>query len=127
MKSEHVESLISFTLRTGVFLSITVVFLGLVFTFVHHPAYVSSRIELGALINPHEEFTNSFSGVIRGVMAQQGKAIVMLGILLLIATPVVRVAISVILFAVQRDRIFVVITATVFVVLLVSLFTGMGG
>jgi uncharacterized membrane protein len=50
----------------------------------------------------------------------------MLGILLLIATPVVRVAISVVLFAVQRDRRYVLITAVVLALLLTSLMSGLG-
>jgi uncharacterized membrane protein len=56
----------------------------------------------------------------------RGQSIAMLGILLLIATPVVRVAISVVLFAAQRDRRYVLITAVVLALLLTSLMSGLG-
>ena len=121
-----IENLISKTLRTGVLVSIAVILSGLIFTFAHHPAYFSSRPALGELIDAREHFTSSIGGVARGVRALHGQAIVMLGILLLIATPIVRVAISVFLFAAEHDRRYVFITATVLVLLLVSLITGLG-
>jgi len=122
----NIENLISMTLRTGVLLSIAVILVGVTFTFIHHPAYFTSRPALGELIDAQENFTSSIGDVFRGVALLRGQAIVMLGILLLIATPVVRVAISIILFAVQRDRRFVVITSAVLVLLLISLVTGLG-
>jgi uncharacterized membrane protein len=121
-----IENLISVTLRTGVLVSIAVILAGVIFTFAHHPAYFSSRPALGELIDAREHFTSSIGGVVQGVRALHGQAIVMLGILLLIATPVVRVAISVFLFAAEHDRRYVVITATVLVLLLISLVTGLG-
>jgi len=122
----NIENLISITLRTGVLVSIAVILAGLIFTFAHHPAYFSSRPALGQLIDAREHFTSSIGGVAQGVRASRGQAIIMLGILLLIATPIVRVAISVFLFAAEHDRRYVVITATVLVLLLISLVTGLG-
>lgn len=121
-----IENLISITLRTGVFVSIAVILAGVIFTFAHHPAYFSSRPALGDLIDAREHYTSSIRGVAEGVRAFHGQAIVMLGILLLIATPIIRVAISVFLFAAERDRRYVVITAAVLVLLLISLVTGLG-
>ncbi|HEX3580447.1 MAG TPA: DUF1634 domain-containing protein [Thermoanaerobaculia bacterium] len=121
-----IENLISITLRTGVLVSIAVILSGVIFTFAHHPAYFSSRPALGELIDAREHFTSSITGVAQGVRALHGQAIVMLGILLLIATPIVRVAISTFLFAAEHDRRYVVITATVLVLLLISLMTGLG-
>ena len=46
------------------------------------------------------------------------------GILILIATPIVRVAFSVAAFARQGDRAYVAITATVFLILIYSMFLG---
>jgi uncharacterized membrane protein len=48
----------------------------------------------------------------------------MLGLLLLIATPVLRVAVSVIGFALDRDRLFVLITLAVLAVLIGSFAIG---
>ena len=121
-----IEKLISVTLRSGVMISIAVIVIGVTFTFAHHPAYFSSRPALGELIDARSNFTSTIGDVLLGARLLRGQAIVMLGILLLIATPVVRVAISIVLFAMQRDRRFVVITSAVLVLLLISLVTGLG-
>jgi len=59
--------------------------------------------------------------------AQRGQAIVTLGLLLLIATPIARVAFSVAAFIVERDRVYVVITIVVLALLLLSLLFGVEG
>ncbi|HEV2719826.1 MAG TPA: DUF1634 domain-containing protein [Thermoanaerobaculia bacterium] len=120
------ELLISITLRTGVVISVAVMLLGLVVTFVHHPAYFHSRPALGELTNSREIFANTTGAVLRGVRALHGQSIAMLGILLLIVTPIVRVAISVVLFATRGDRRYVLITAVVLALLLTSLISGLG-
>ena len=51
-----------------------------------------------------------------------GRAIIQLGLLLLIATPVARVLFSAIAFAIERDYMYVVITLIVLAILLYSLF-----
>ena len=121
-----IEVLISTTLRIGVMLSVAVMLFGVVITFIHHPDYFHSRPALGELTNSREIFANTTSAVLRGVRELRGQSIAMLGILLLIVTPVVRVAISVVLFAAQRDRRYVLITAVVLALLLTSLTSGLG-
>jgi len=120
-----IERLISFTLRAGVLLSISIIVIGVTITFIHHPDYFHSRPALGSLTNAEETFPHGIRDVARGIAAGRGQAIVMAGILLLIATPIVRVAISVVLFAEKRDWVFALITLTVLILLLVSLLTGL--
>jgi uncharacterized membrane protein len=48
--------------------------------------------------------------------------IIQLGILLLIATPVARVAFALVAFAIERDRLYVAVSLIVLVVLLLSFF-----
>ena len=119
-----VDTAISNLLRGGVLLSIGVVTLGLIFTFVHHPQYVSSKTDLGQLTNPAIVYPHTVRTVVAETLAQRGQAIVMLGLLLLIATPIARVAFSVAAFIVERDRIYVGITMVVLLLLLVSLIAG---
>lgn len=120
-----VESIISFTLRAGVTISVLVMLAGIIFTFVHHPAYFSSRPALGELTAAGTAYSNSIRMVLHGIAEHRGQSIAMLGVLLLIATPVVRVAISVLLFAVEKDFRYVLITAVVLVILLLSMFSGL--
>jgi uncharacterized membrane protein len=65
---------------------------------------------------------DSVKGVVSGALALRSRWVIQFGLLLLIATPVARVALSLIAFAQQRDRTYVVITAIVLGLLLFSLF-----
>jgi uncharacterized membrane protein len=60
-------------------------------------------------------------------VALRPDAIVQLGLVLLIATPVARVAMSLVAFILQRDRVYVVVTALVLALLIFSLSGGIGG
>ncbi len=124
MTLQRIENLISHVLRIGVAVSLLVVVTGTVTSFVHHPGYLRSPGELAPLTAPGHFATPSVSGVIAGVLAGRGEALVMLGLILLIATPVLRVAVSVIVFLIQRESIFVVITAVVLALLLTSFLIG---
>jgi uncharacterized membrane protein len=69
----------------------------------------------------------SIAGIIRGTFAGQPAAIVQLGLVLLIATPVARVAMSLVAFVLQRDRVYVLVTAIVLALLIFSLTGGVPG
>jgi uncharacterized membrane protein len=120
----RVEILISNLLLFGVIASLALILFGTILSFVHHPAYVSSPEALYHLTQPGAAFPHTQRDVIAGVQAWRGQAIVTLGLLLLIATPVMRVAVSVLTFIYQRDRIFTLITLTVLVILLLSFILG---
>jgi len=66
----------------------------------------------------------TISGIVRDAMGIKGRGIIQLGLLLLIATPVARVAFSVFAFALERDRLYVVITLIVLAILIFSLMGG---
>jgi uncharacterized membrane protein len=57
----------------------------------------------------------------------QPQAIIALGLLLLIAIPIVTVITSMVAFTIERDRRFVVIAGFVLVILITSLLIGRGG
>ena len=67
------------------------------------------------------EALRSLSGIVRGALALDSRAVVQLGLVLLIATPIARVALTLVAFALQRDRMYVGLTAVVLLVLLYSL------
>lgn len=120
------EKAISTILRVGVASSITIIAIGLVLTFAHHRDYFSSRPALGALIDARANYTASVGTVIRGAREGRGQSIVMVGILVLIATPVLRVAASIGLFAAERDLVYVGITSIVLLLLILSFVIGAG-
>ena len=127
MKREWVDTAISTLLRVGVILSVTVIAIGLLMTFIHHPEYVSSPESLHQLTEARGQYPNHLIGVIEGVRQLRGQAIVMAGLLLLIATPIARVALSIVAFIIERDHLYTAITATVLVILLVGFAIGLEG
>jgi uncharacterized membrane protein len=66
----------------------------------------------------------SVGGIVRGALALDSRAVVQLGLVLLIATPVARVALTLVAFVLQRDRLYVALTALVLALLLYGLLWG---
>jgi len=116
----RLDQLIGAILRGGVLLSAAVVLVGAIIYLVRHgaaaPAYHIFRGEPSDL--------RSVSGIIARSLSGRGRGLIQLGILLLIATPVARVAFSVLGFALERDRKYVILTLIVLGVLLYSLAGG---
>jgi len=119
-----VDIALSNLLRGGVLLSIAIVTVGIVLTFVNHHEYFGSRPALGALTAPGAQFPHTLGEIAGGIAAGRGQAVVMAGLMLLIATPVARVALSILIFVIERDRLYTVITTVVLIILIVSFFTG---
>ncbi|MBI3409704.1 MAG: DUF1634 domain-containing protein [Planctomycetes bacterium] len=113
----EVEQFVGNLLRAGVLISATVVLLGaLLFLFQSGnalPNYDKSRGE--------PETLRSLSDILQDALSLDGEGVIQLGLLLLVATPVSRVAFSVLAFALQRDRLYVVITLVVLAILVESL------
>jgi uncharacterized membrane protein len=117
LNDKQVEEFIGQALRAGTLLSSSVTALGLLLYLLHHSfervnygVFNSSRAKLAPL-------TQEIPSALRG----HPSAVIQLGILLLIATPVARVAFLVGAFALERDRLYVAVSGTVLVVLLYSL------
>jgi uncharacterized membrane protein len=70
---------------------------------------------------PHGNFDVSFLGLVAGVASLQAYSLIELGAIVLIATPVTRVLISVFLFGAEGDKLYVVVTAVVLALLLFSI------
>ena len=119
-----VELLISRLLRTGVVLSLVLIVTGSSMSFAHHRDYTSSPAELRRLTEPGAAFPQTMRQVIEGVRSRRGQAIVAVGLLVLIVTPVVRVGVSIAAFALERDAAFTAITALVFGLLVLSFLLG---
>ena len=114
----RIEIIIGTLLRTGVILAAAVVLFGGVLYLVRHghemPHYSTFSGEPESLKSPKD--------IAHGVMGMSARAIIQLGLLLLIATPVARVAFSAVAFAIERDYMYVVITLIVLAILSYSLF-----
>jgi uncharacterized membrane protein len=122
-RDRRMEVILGNLLRAGVLLSGAVVLAGAcVYLSRHAHDTADYRIFRG---EPSEFRT--IPGVLRSVMNGRGRGLIQLGLLLLIATPIARVAFSIAGFAVEGDRMYVVFTVIVLVILLFSLLgSGMG-
>lgn len=114
---QRIENILGNLLRAGVLLSALVVLIGGVIYLLRHGR---SPIEFGVFRGEPADL-RGVRGIIRETVALRGRGIIQLGLLLLIATPVVRVAFSIFGFAEERDRMYVVFTLIVFSILLYSL------
>lgn len=118
------EILISRTLKGGGILSLVILGLGTLVSYFGDSAYLLSSAELDRLHSPGAALPQSIGQVLDGVAHLHGPSIISLGILVLIATPVARVAVSIVIFLRARDRLYVGITSTVFLLLLLSFLIG---
>lgn len=118
----RIEIIIGSLLRTGVLLAASVVLIGGVIYLARHGHETTNY----SAFHGEPEALRSVSGITEGMIAFHGQAIIQFGLLLLIATPVARVAFSAVAFAIEGDYMYVVITLIVLAILLYSLF-GSGG
>lgn len=111
-----IDTAITALLRIGVVLSVAIIATGMVITLVQHPSSFSTRVPAF--------FPKTIGEVVDGVRHGSGLAIMTLGLLVLIATPVARVALSVVIFVVARDKLYVAITTAVFIILMIAFAVG---
>lgn len=81
---------------------------------------------LSQLIVAHGSNSNAFpyylGNIISGVIELKSFAIIQLGVLILLLTPFGRIFLQIFIFAKEKDRAFVAIATTVFIILLISLY-----
>jgi uncharacterized membrane protein len=120
LTDEQMDRFISVLLRTGVLISALVVLVGGILYLIRYgtalPDYGIFRGEPADLCN--------LSGIVKDALSFKRRGIIQFGLLLLIATPVARVAFSIFAFALQKDRTYVIVTLIVLGVLLYSLAGG---
>lgn len=117
---QRVEEIIGNLLRTGVMLSAAIVLIGAsIFLMRHGMAPADYRVFKG---EPTD--LRTVHGIVEKSLHLSGRGIIQLGLLLLIATPVARVAFAIYGFAAEGDRLYVGFTIVVLAVLLYSLVGG---
>jgi uncharacterized membrane protein len=114
----RIEILVGVMLRTGVMLAAAIVLFGGILYLAHshgpRPDYSHFNGEPVHLI--------AFSGIMHGVAALNPESIIMLGLLVLIATPVARVGMCIVGFLFERDHLYTAVSTIVMLILLYSLF-----
>jgi uncharacterized membrane protein len=113
-----VEKAVSLVLRIGVILSATIIGAGL--ALLAAKGTVSGETRLDAAI----PYPRNLGALLAGLLALDPASVIMLGLVVLVATPIVRVAVSIAAFAVERDWRYVAVTAIVLTILIAGIALG---
>lgn len=112
-ETQQVEIIISRCLQVGVLLSAIIIFAGLMLFIV-----------TGKSGYPGSTYPTSPLAVFAGAALLKPYAVILLGLFILILTPVFRVGVSTIAFLKEKDYLYVGITLIVFVILIISFLLG---
>lgn len=114
MSPERLRLVVSWVLTIGVLISAGFIAIGFAGSFL-----IGWR---GSLVGqPHLDAPiTDFGGLVAGIGAMRPQAIAQLGLLVLVATPIMRVLASLVGFALEGDRLYVGITTGVLAILLAS-------
>ena len=121
MTDARLERMVSVLLRTGVLISGAVVLAGGAYFLAKHgrePAHYGT-------FQGQPSVDRFVSEIVTGFLGLRARSIIQFGILLLIATPIARVLLSLVGFVLEWDGKYIVITAIVLAILLCSLAIGM--
>jgi uncharacterized membrane protein len=119
---QRMDEIMGRLLRTGVILAAVFVLAGGgVYLGRHRTPVTNYRVFQG---EPEE--LRKVSGIFHEALALRGRGLIQLGLLILIATPIARVAFSVVAFLYERDWTYVVVTLIVLGLLIYSLLGGHG-
>jgi uncharacterized membrane protein len=122
LTDKRMDEIIGRLLQAGVILSALFVLAGGAVYVARHPEPVTDyRVFQG---EPEE--LRTVSGIFHEAVSLRGRGLIQLGLLLLIATPIARVAFSAVAFLYQRDWTYVVVTLIVLGLLVYGLFGGGG-
>jgi uncharacterized membrane protein len=114
---QRMEGVISLLLRSGVISSSALVLAGGIL-YLYQQGNVFPHYQT---FQGEPSYLRTLGGILSSAIGLDSRGIIQLGLLLLVLTPVVRVAFSVAAFAIQRDRLYVGVTLIVLIVLLYNL------
>lgn len=117
---QQVEQVIGRLLQVGVLLAAAIVVVGGAVYLLRHGLEPVSY----AQFRGEPRFYRTVTGILAQTFTGHGRGLIQLGLLVLIATPVARVAFALWAFWRERDRAYVVVSTIVLVILLYSLLAG---
>jgi uncharacterized membrane protein len=120
---KDIQQLIGKQLRVGVITSSLIVFIGGIIYLSRHGHEMPSY---GKFTGVREGLDN-LPGIWEGVLHNRGMNIIQLGVVLLIATPIIRIVFSVFAFLIEKDYLYVVLTLIVLGVIMFSMLGGLAG
>ncbi|WP_099974127.1 DUF1634 domain-containing protein [Lactobacillus terrae] len=112
-QKRDIELIIGRILRIGVVISAIIITAGIIIYFISGSGYSGSG-----------EFPRRFTEIFSGIASGKSYAVIMLGIFMLILTPVLRVVVSIYAFFKEGDKLYTIITTIVLIILIFAIFWG---
>ena len=120
MTDERLETIVANLLRTGVSIAAAVVLIGGIGYLMHQGEQPANY----HTFHPEPGVDRTLRGILTGAARFDWLSIIQFGLLLLIATPIARVAFALVAFGLEKDRVYVTVTAIVLAILLYGLIGG---
>jgi len=120
VSDDAVEQLIGRLLQIGVLIAAAITLVGGTLLLIQHGR---SPVDYSTF-RGEPSYLRSLSGIVAAAFQRDTRAIVQLGLAFLIATPIARVAFTLVAFSLQRDRVYVGVTLLVLALLLFGLLFG---
>ncbi len=118
----EMDDVIAYVLRIGVVISVICILIGAMLLFLQGGSNGFAIGELASTSSKINSSLFSFSDIINGILSYQGLDFILLGLIVLIITPIARVIASVLSFMYERNWLYVIITLIVFIDILVAIF-----
>lgn len=115
------QQLIGNLLRYGVWISLSIAFLGGIVYLSNHG---TETVNYAQFLENDRSIFQVVASVLEGVKIGQGESLIFLGIVMLFLTPVLRVVLSLFSFLLEKDYLYVVITLIVVAIIGMSIFLG---
>ena len=106
----EMDDVIAYVLRIGVVISVILILVGAVLLFLQGGSNGFTIGELASTSSKINSSLFSFSDIMNGLLSYQGLDFILLGLIVLIITPIARVVASVLSFMYERNWLYVVIT-----------------
>ena len=115
------QSIIGNLLRYGVWISLSVAFIGGIIYLMNHGGDIE---DYSVFKENDRNIFEVIAAIYNGVIQGNGESIIFFGVILLFLTPVLRVLLSLFSFLLEKDYLYVVITLIVIFIILISVSLG---
>ncbi|NIG55595.1 DUF1634 domain-containing protein [Chitinophaga sp. Cy-1792] len=123
LKDKDLQLIIGKLLRYGVWSSMAIAIIGGILYLINHGQEI---VHYPTFVEQDRGILEVLGGMFSDLAAGKGMALILLGIMLLFATPILRVIFSLIGFILEKDKMYVIITLIVLMIIGVSIHGGLG-
>lgn len=116
------ELVLSNILKIGTTISIGLIVLGMTLLFIKGD---SLGYTIDTLVNPYTPVNTGildYSMVYRGLIMLEGLSIILLGLIVMVATPILRITLGILVFIFEKDGVCVLVATITLILILLAIF-----